>query len=417
MSQRTSKTRATLVALTAAAVVGGIVAGAGPAAAKASAATPAEESGKQAATQRALDGLVAAGMPGVAAEVRTPRGNWSGSAGYADTDTKRKRTAADHFRAGSITKTFVATTLLQLEAEGKLSLDDSVERWLPGVVKGNGYDANKITIRQLLNHTSGVHDMVYTPEWDKDMNGPGFFQHRYDVKTPQEVIAYGLKYGPDFEPGKGWNYSNTGFVLAGMVIEKVTGKPYAREVERRIVKPLGLKETTFPGTDPTLPAPHPVGYSKLYVQNPGPEIHDATEYRPSWSGATGEVVSTSGDLNRFYSALLQGKLLPRKQLDAMLTTVETGQQFTYGLGIMSRSLSCGTTVWGHDGVVWGSLSGAAVTRDGKNALTFNINGDWLEQSPPFENMFEGAFCGTTQKPVQKPAKALANRAALGPVNR
>ncbi|MEU7136288.1 serine hydrolase domain-containing protein [Streptomyces sp. NPDC046261] len=405
-------TRSALAALTAAAVVAGVIAGAG--AGPATAATQAEESGgTRAATQQALDGLVAAGMPGVAGEVRTPRGSWFGSSGYADTATQRKRTAADHFRAGSITKTFVATTLLQLEAEGKLSLDDSLERWLPGVVKGNGYDATKITIRQLLNHTSGVHDMVYTPEWDKDMNGPGFFQHRYDVKTPQEVIAYGLKYGPDFEPGKGWNYSNTGFVLAGMVIEKVTGKPYASEVERRIVKPLGLKETTFPGTDPKLPAPHPVGYSKLYVQNPGPEIHDATEYRPSWSGATGEVVSTSGDLNRFYSALLQGKLLPRKQLDAMLTTVETGQHFTYGLGIMARSLSCGTTVWGHDGVVWGSLSGAAATRDGKNALAFNINGDWLDQSPPFENMFEGAFCGTTAKPAKKaPA-----RAALGPVNR
>ncbi|MEU1309564.1 serine hydrolase domain-containing protein [Streptomyces cinnamoneus] len=414
MQKRTTRTRGRLVALAAAvsvAVVGGTVA-AGPA----GAATGAEESGgTRAATQRALDGLVAAGMPGVAAETRTPRGSWFGSSGYADTDTKRKRTAADHFRAGSITKTFVATTLLQLEAEGKLSLDDSVERWLPGVVKGNGYDANKITIRQLLNHTSGVHDMVYTPEWDKDMNGPGFFEHRYDVKTPQEVIAYGLKYGPDFEPGKGWNYSNTGFVLAGMVIEKVTGKPYASEIERRIVKPLGLKETTFPGTDPKLPAPHPVGYSKLYVQNPGPQIYDATEYRPSWSGATGEVVSTSGDLNRFYGALLQGKLLPRKQLDAMLTTVDTGQQFRYGLGIMSRSLTCGTTVWGHDGVVWGSLSGAAVTRDGKNALTFNINGDWLDQSPPFENMFEGAFCGTTTQ-AAKPVKAAAP-AALGALNR
>ncbi|MCC3773713.1 serine hydrolase [Streptomyces sp. UNOB3_S3] len=399
MRKHTMKTRGRLVALAAAvAVVGGTVA-AGPA----GAAAPAAERGDhRAATQRALDGLVAAGMPGVAAETRTPRGTWFGTSGHADTDSKRKRTAADHFRAGSITKTFVATTVLQLAAEGRLSLDDSVERWLPGVVQGNGYDGNKITIRQLLNHTSGVHDMVSTEEWDKAMNGTGFLQHRYDVKTPQEIVAIGLRHKPDFAPGQGWTYSNTGFVLAGMIIEKVTGKPYASEIERRIVKPLGLTETTFPGTDPKLPAPHPVGYSKLYVQNPGPEIHDATEYRPSWSGATGEVVSTSGDLNRFYSALLQGRLLPRKQLDEMLTTVDTGQQFRYGLGIMSRALTCGTTVWGHDGVVWGSLSGAAVTRDGKNALTFNINGDWLDQSPPFENMFEGAFCGTAAaKPVNR----------------
>ncbi len=391
MPKRTSAVRGTLAALTATCLLYTPTA---------TAADTTPGKGPHAATQAALDGLVAAGMPGVAAEVRTPRGNWSGSAGYADTATQRKRTAADHFRAGSITKTFVATVLLQLEAEGRLSLDDSVERWLPGVVQGNGYDGNKITIRQLLNHTSGVHDMVSTEEWNTLMDGSGFYRHRYDIKTPREIVAIGLAHKPDFAPGQGWTYSNTGFVLAGMIIEKATGKPYAREVERRIVEPLGLKETTFPGTDPALPAPHPVGYSKLYVQNPGPEIYDATHYRPSWSGATGEVVSTSGDLNRFYSALLQGKLLPRKQLDAMLTTVDTKQHFRYGLGIMSRTLSCGTTVWGHDGVVWGSLSGAATTRDGKNALTFNINGDWLEQSPPFENMFEGAFCGTTAKPMK-----------------
>ncbi|MEU1815669.1 serine hydrolase domain-containing protein [Streptomyces roseifaciens] len=402
MSQHVSKVlRATLVALTATAVVGTAVV-------PAVAATAPGADKAHAATQEALNGLVAADMPGVAAEARTPKGTWSGSAGYADTATKRKRTAADHFRAGSITKSFVATVLLQLEAEGKLSIDDSVEKWLPGVIKGNGYDANKITIRQLLNHTSGVHDMVYTPEWNEQMNGQGFFEHRYDIKTPEQIVAMGIKYGPDFEPGKGWRYSNTNFVLGGMIIEKVTGNAYAREVERRIVKPLGLKETTFPGTDPKLPAPHPVGYSKLYVPNPGPEIYDATEYRPSWSGATGEVVSTSGDLNRFYGALLQGKLLPKKQLDAMLTTVETGEHYTYGLGIISRKLSCGVQVYGHDGVVWGSLSGSAGTRDGKHMLTFNINGDWLNESPPFENMFEGEFCGALPKPVKdKPAAAAA----------
>ncbi|MGW6912876.1 serine hydrolase domain-containing protein [Kitasatospora sp. NPDC054939] len=385
--------RGALVALTATAVVGGAVT-AGPAVA----AEQARES--HAATQEALNGLVAAGMPGVGAVTLTPRGTWSGSAGYADTATQRGRTAADHFRAGSITKTFVATVLLQMEAEGRLNLDDPVERWLPGVLQGNGYDGNTIKIRQLLNHTSGVHDMVMTPEWNELMNGPGFFEHRYDIKTPEQIVAMGITYGPDFAPGQGWRYSNTNFVLAGMIIEKVAGKPYAREVERRIVKPLGLKETSFPGTDPKLPAPHPIGYSKLYVPNPGPEVHDATEYRPSWSGATGEIVSTGGDLNRFFGALLKGRLLPRKQLDAMLTTVETGEHFTYGLGVISRKLTCGVQVYGHDGVVWGSLTGSAGTRDGKHMLTFNINGDWLDQSPPFENMFEGEFCGTLPKPAK-----------------
>ncbi|MEV4443579.1 serine hydrolase domain-containing protein, partial [Streptomyces sp. NPDC049577] len=356
-------------------------------------APPAAAQASHAPTQAALNGLVAAGMPGVAAETRTPLGTWSGSAGYADTATRRPRTAADHFRAGSITKTFMATVLLQLEAEGRLSLDDPVERRLPGVLRGNGYDGNKITIRQLLNHTSGVHDMVSTPEWQRTMNGPAFFEHRYDVKTPEEIVAMALKYRPDFEPGTGWTYSNTNFVLAGLIINRVTGDTYAHQAERRILKPLGLRRTTFPGTDPTLPAPHPVGYSKLYAPDPGPEIYDATEYRPSWSGATGEVVSTTGDLNRFFGALLQGRLLPKKQLDEMLTTVPTGEHYTYGLGLIARHLSCGVDVYGHDGVVWGSLSGAAGTRDGRHLLTFNINGDWLTESAPFENMFEGEFCG------------------------
>ncbi|MEU1373738.1 serine hydrolase domain-containing protein [Streptomyces triculaminicus] len=405
MSKYTSRMRGRLVALTAALAVAGGVLAAGPA----SAATPAGETASRTATQQALDGLVAAGMPGVGAEIRTPASSWFGKSGYADTYTKQRRTTADHFRAGSITKTFVATTLLQLESEGRLRLDDSVERWLPGVVQGNGYDGNKITVRQLLNHTSGIHDMVSTEEWDTAMNGSGFYRHRYDVMTPQDIVAIGLGQKPDFEPGKGWSYSNTGFVLAGMVIEKVTGNSYASEIDRRIVKPLGLTETRFPGTDPALPGTHPVGYSKLFFSTPVKEIYDATYYRPSWSGATGEIVSTSGDLNRFYAALMQGRVLPAAQLNEMLTTVPTGQHFGYGLGIMSRALSCGTTVWGHDGVVWGSLSGAATTRDGNTALAFNINGDWLQQSAPFENVFEGAFCGTTAP--------TAARASLGPVNR
>ncbi|MFC5720604.1 serine hydrolase domain-containing protein [Streptomyces gamaensis] len=382
---RTARIRRTLIGLTAAALVGAVAA---PAVAAPGAGAP------HAATQAALDALhTTGGMPGIAAETWTPQGTWFGSAGYADTAAERERTAADHLRAGSITKSFVTVVLLQLEAEGKLSLDDSVERWLPGVLQGNGYDGNRITVRQLLNHTSGVYDMVSAPEWRAYMNGDGFLQHRYETRTPEQIVAMALKYKPDFEPGKGWKYSNTNFVLAGMIVKKVTGNSYAHEAEQRIIKPLGMKETTFPGTDPKMPAPHAVGYSKLYAENPGPEIHDATEYNPAWSGATGEVISTTGDLNRFYSAILQGKLLPDRQTQEMLTPVKTGTFFDYGLGMIRRQLSCGVDVWGHDGIVWGSLSSTAGTRDGKHMLTFNINGDWLEDGDLYQDMFEAEFCG------------------------
>ncbi|MFF3645258.1 serine hydrolase domain-containing protein [Streptomyces sp. NPDC002564] len=349
--------------------------------------------GTHGATQRALDALEQAGMPGVAAEVSGPQGTWFGSAGFADTSTGRKRTAADHLRAGSNTKSLVSVVVLQLEAEGKLDLDDSVERWLPGLLQGNGYDGSKVTIRQLLNHTSGVHDMVSTPEWRAYMNGPGFLAHRYETRTPRQIVDMALKYRPDFEPGTGWNYSNTNFVLAGMIIEKASGHTYAHEAERRIIKRLKLRETTFPGTDPKLPAPYAVGYSKLYAENPGPEIYDATEYNPAWSGATGEVISTTGDLNRYYSALLSGKLLPAAQQRELLDTVETGTFFRYGTGLIARTLSCGVKVYGHDGIVWGSLTSTATTADGKHTLTFHLNGDWLEDGRLYEDVFEAEFCG------------------------
>ncbi|MBB5935729.1 serine hydrolase domain-containing protein [Streptomyces zagrosensis] len=388
------RVRRALIGITVSAAVGA-VALAGPAMASPvdGGAPAAVASRSHQPTQDALNGLVKAGMPGVAGEAQTANGKkWFGSAGYADTDTQRKRTAADHFRAGSITKTFMSTVLLQLEAEGRLDLDDSVEKWLPGVVKGNGYDASKISVRQMLNHTSGIHDSVETPEWQETMNGPGFLKHRFDVKKPEEIVAMALKYPAYFEPGDGWHYSNTNYVLAGMVIEKVTGDTYAHQAEKRIIKRLGLKHTSFPGTDTALPAPHPVGYSKLYAPNPGPEIYDATEYSPTWSGATGELISTSGDLNTYFRALNRGKLLPQQQMKEMYTTVETGQHYRYGLGLIARDLSCGVTVWGHDGIVWGSLTSSATTRDGAHSLTFQMNGDWLAEGAPYEKMFDAEFC-------------------------
>ncbi|WP_275558072.1 serine hydrolase domain-containing protein [Streptomyces sp. 5-6(2022)] len=349
--------------------------------------------GLKPATQQALDALHTKGdMPGVAALTETSGQAAFGSAGFADTSTGRERTAADHIRAGSITKTFISVVLLQLEAEGRLSLDDSVEKRLPGVLQGNGNDGSKVTIRQLLNHTSGVPDMVATPEWRAYMNGEGFLAHRYETRTPQQIVDMALKYAPDFEPGKGWNYSNTNYVLAGMIIDKVTGSTYAKEAERRIIQPLGLTRTTFPGIDPTMPSPHPIGYSKLYAANPGPEVYDATEYNPAWSGATGEVISTEGDLNRFYSALVKGSLLPPAQQKELLTTVATGTFYDYGLGVIVRTLTCGVKVYGHDGVVWGSLTSAATTADGRHSLTFQINGDWLEDGQLYQDVFEAEFC-------------------------
>ncbi|MFB7210274.1 serine hydrolase domain-containing protein [Streptomyces sp. NPDC056255] len=345
------------------------------------------------ATRAALRAVVEQGeLPGVAAMTRDSRGSWYGTAGYADTATGRERSPGDHFRGASITKTFVATVLLQLEAEGKLSLDDSVEHWLPGLVRGNGYDGSRITLRSLLNHTSGIADHTSDPSFVHDAAGPGFPEHRYDTHTPEELVAVALKYPPVPDPLKAPLYSNTNYVIAGMVIEKATGRSYAQEATRRIIRPLKLRGTSFPGTAPRMPDPHPVAYSRFHQETPDSEIHDATEQNMTWLGASGDIISTTGDLNRFQRSLMAGELLPSAQMKEMLDEVPLGNGTGYGLGVEFAELSCGVKVVGKSGRTNGSLSAMVGTPDGKHQLTFNINGDWLWDGATYVNVIEAEFC-------------------------
>ncbi|MFB7928463.1 serine hydrolase domain-containing protein [Streptomyces sp. NPDC056039] len=346
------------------------------------------------ATRTALRDLVAkGGLPGVAAKVRDGEESWSAAYGHADTGTGRKRSPSDHFRGASITKTFVATVLLQLEAEGRLSLDDTVESWLPGLVRGNGYDGNQITLRRLLNHTSGIANYTDDPAFLHGAAGPGFPEHRYDTHTPEELVAIALKYPPLPEPEKAPVYSNTNFVIAGMVIEKATGRSYAKEITRRVIRPLKLRGTSFPGASPKMPKPHPVAYSRLHEEAPDAAIHDATEQNMTWLGAAGDVISTSGDLNRFQRALIKGKVLPPAQLKKMLDEVPSGQGLGFGLGVEFAELSCGVKVVGKTGRTNGSLSAMVGTQDGEHQLTFNINGDWLPDPSLYVGVIEAEFCG------------------------
>ncbi|MFF2132331.1 serine hydrolase domain-containing protein [Streptomyces olivochromogenes] len=378
MSVRTGLVAATAVALAAAL--------AGPAMAAPAGA------GHHGATRAAMDAAVKDGVPGVTATARDTGGTWSATAGVGDVRTLAPRGTADHYRVGSITKTFVSTVLLQLEAERRLSLDDKVEKWLPGVVRGHGHDGRRITVRQLLNHTSGIFN--YTADDDfartyflKD----GFLAHRYDTKTPEQLVAIAMTHEPLFAPGTSWSYSNTNYVLAGLVIEKVTGHSYATEIRRRVIEPLGLRATSVPGTRTTLPRPSSHAYSKLSRATTGP-TYDVTRLNPSLASSAGEMISDSADLNRFYSALLGGRLLPPKQLKEMKTTVKVDEipGARYGLGLIDRKLGCGVHVWGHDGGIHGSTSSAVTTADGRHSLAFNFNGDWSRDS---DAVIEGEFCG------------------------
>ncbi|MGX1561981.1 serine hydrolase domain-containing protein [Streptomyces sp. NPDC055506] len=376
--------RTTLVCVTAIAATGTALLSA-PAAA---AAADTRGSG-HGATRAAMDAAVAAGVPGVVAEVRDTHGVWKGASGVADLTTKQPRGHGDRFRAGSVTKTLVATVLLQLQAEGRVDLDATVDHYLPGLVRGNGHDGTKITVRQLMNHTSGIFNFTDDATFAKKVLGIDFLESRYDDWTPQQVIALALENPPQFEPGTSWKYSNTNYLLLGLIVEKLTGRPYAEEIERRVTGPLGMRATRFPGTDPHVPAP--TRHYSTFTEDPG-KTYDVTELNPSWAWAAGEMITNSADLNRFFGALFGGRLLRPAQLRQMTRTVSTegnlpGQR--YGLGLIEYETSCGVPVWGHSGGIHGSSTQSFGSRDGRHMITLNFNGDWVGGG---KNVVSAEFC-------------------------
>ncbi|MEU6826690.1 serine hydrolase domain-containing protein [Streptomyces atriruber] len=344
------------------------------------------------ATQRAMDAAVRSGTPGITAQARDPHGVWSSTSGVGDLESGAPRGKNDRFRVGSITKSFVATVLLQMEAEGRLDLDDTVERHLPGLVRGNGNDGRRITVRQLLNHTSGLFDYLADDEYSRTyLRGDGYLEHRYDTLPPEKHVAVALAHKPLFVPGAKHSYSNTNYILAGLIIERTGGRTYEAEVRDRIIKPLGLKATTNPGNGIHLPRPSSRGYSKLFASDPD-RIDDITEMNGSQGWADGDIVSTTGDLNRFYNALLRGKLLPPEQLKAMKTTVTSpdSPDMAYGLGLTRLRTSCGTTLWGHGGGMVGWLSMAVSTEDGRHQLSYSYNADWGADS--MQAIVDAEYC-------------------------
>ncbi|MFI9779041.1 serine hydrolase domain-containing protein [Streptomyces sp. NPDC051956] len=346
------------------------------------------------ATQQAMDAAVAAGVPGVTGQATDKYGTWKGTSGLGDLRTNTPRGDQDRYRVGSITKTFVATVLLQLEAEGRLSLDDTVDHWLPGVVTGHGHDGRKITVRQLLNHTSGIYNVTADKGFQQTVfSRDGFLKHRYDTWSPGELVKVAMAHKPDFAPGTSWNYSNTNYVLAGMIVKEVTGHSYADEIRHRIIEPLHLRATSLPGTTVTVPRPASRAYSQ-FPDGPDKKTYDVTELNPTLASSAGEMISDSADLNRFYSALLRGRLLPAAQLAEMKKTVPvpTGKgepEVGYGLALMRQKLSCGKEIWGHSGGIHGSSSDAVTTPDGRHTLAFNFNGDWTGDS---QAVLEAEFC-------------------------
>ncbi|MEV0896083.1 serine hydrolase domain-containing protein [Actinoplanes sp. NPDC049802] len=311
------------------------------------------------AVPAALERIAAAAAFGVLAEVRDDARVWRGSRGVARLGTRQPVPAGGRFRIGSITKTFVATVVLQLAGEGRLGLDDPLRRWAPGILP----DDDRITVRHLLQHTSGLENLTNAPAF-RALYAPDIAAMRDRTWTARELIAFGAQLPRRFEPGAGWAYANTGYVLLGMVVERVTGNSYGAEIRRRILRPLGMRHTRVPGTDPHLDGPHPHGYVPV-----AGEPVDVTVYNPSLSGAAGEMTSTAADLNTFLSALIRGRLLAPDEQRAMLTAHGTPRDYEYGLGVKTRVTAAGIRLWGHRGDFFGYAAESWTTGDGRRQLT------------------------------------------------
>jgi D-alanyl-D-alanine carboxypeptidase len=324
--------------------------------------------------QHDLDAIRAAGVSGVLAEANIGPRRLRGTSGVADIQAGGPVNVDGYFRMGSNTKTFVSVVVLQLVADGRLSLDDTVEHWLPGVVTGNGNNGAAVTVRQLLQHTSGIYD--YTNDLLAQIGSVEDFQtFRFASFTPEQLVAMAMSHQPDFAPGQGWNYSNTNYALIGMIIKKVTGRNWASEVRDRIIRPLGLRHTFAPGNDTNLPDPHASAY--LYFDRNTPiETADANL---TWADSAGALVTTAADLSRFWDAIGRGALLRPAQQREMRTTVlattfqEDRPGLRYGLGLQWAPLTCGGGYWGHDGDVPGFSTRTAVSQDGRTTVVISIS--------------------------------------------
>jgi D-alanyl-D-alanine carboxypeptidase len=315
--------------------------------------------------QAVLDDIAATMGSGVLAEVRSAGRVWRSASGVAELGTSSPVPVEGRFRAGSITKSFVATVVLQLVGEGRTALDDPVEKWLPGIVQGG----DRITLRHLLQHTSGIVDYGESDQF-RSFYGTteAIVGMRHRTWTAPELLAFVAGQPALFEPGSSWAYSSTNYLLLGLVVERVTGNSYATEVERRILRPLDLRDTEAPGANPHIAGPHPHGY----LRDAGREPVDITEFDHSFAGPAGEIVSTTADLNRFYRALMTGRLLAPAQSTEMRTVRATGHGFAYGLGIATRQLADGTTLWGHNGGTFGFETFAWSTGEGDRQVTVAV---------------------------------------------
>jgi D-alanyl-D-alanine carboxypeptidase len=331
-----------------------------------------------AAVQQALDQAVAAGVPGIAYLIRDGARTTVLTSGDANVSTRRAMTAKDRFRIDSIAKTYLATVVLQLEAEHRLNLDAPVGRWLPRLLPAG----HKITARQLLGHTSGLFDYAEDPRFD-------YLSDPLRVWDPIELVRLGTSHPLLFAPGTDFAYSNTGYVVLGLLVERITGQKIEQVFDRRILRPLSLRHT-YLATGPSIRGRHAHGYT---VDATG--LRDITRIDASHV-ASGALVATVGDVATFSRALLDGRVLPPRQLAEMKQFRDLGDGSGYGLGLMKQQYPC-AVVLGHTGGGLGFSTDSEQTVDGTRQAVVFANTEAIPEAAYqwFQRAAQLTFCGSS----------------------
>ncbi|MFF8729785.1 serine hydrolase domain-containing protein [Streptomyces sp. NPDC015171] len=285
-------------------------------------------------------------------------GTWRGTAGVRDVRTGAPALEDARFRAGSVTKVVTASIVLQLAAEGRIDLDGTVQRYLPGLLTK---DFAPITVRQLLNYTSGL--------------GPGAslgdtveegYPHRFETLTPRQVVAASVAQGPQYAPGTQQTYGNIHYTVLGMLIEKVTGDSYAHQARIRIFRPLGMRHSSYPvGADPRIHGPHNRGYDWI-----DGKLVDVTDWNMTDRFAAGDLISTTADLERLLVGLFSGRVVPEPQLKEMFTLPDVPGA-RYGAGLERFELN-GKVIWGKTGSRPGYATVVAATPDLSRTLVYSV---------------------------------------------
>ena len=336
------------------------------------------ESAEKARITATAQGLVDAGHPAALAAVTKADGSTVGVAvGKGNLETGEAPPLDGEVRIGSISKTFTAVVIMQLVQEGKITLDEPIETYLPGLLKGEGIDGNKITVRQLLQHTSGL------PEYTDQIGLEDPFANRDKYYSARDTLDLALSKPAIFEPGSQFKYTNTNYIVLSLLAEKVTHRPLAEQITQRIIEPLGLTHTYLPGPgEENIRGTHPHAYTR---NNQG-QLEDITRQDPSAAGGAGAMISTPSELTKFLQAAFNGTLLNQDSITEMKKTIEAGDLIGvpgsgYGLGIFSLPLSCGTA-WGHSGGIPGYGSYNMVGPDGTAmALTVTAPPDAIVDDP------------------------------------